>query len=103
MFVLSSRYEHFGLTAIEAMASGTPLVTTAVGPIPEVVGEGAAVLIDPDAPTQLAHSVLSLLDDPRRAAALAERGRARARELSWSAAGTQLDTLYARLEQEVYA
>lgn len=101
--VMPSRWEGFGLVLVEAMASGTPLVTTSVGPIPEVVGDGAAVLIPPDSPLELARAVLSLLDNPRCAAALAEKGRARARLFSWTAAGAELDALYARLGQEVYA
>jgi glycosyltransferase involved in cell wall biosynthesis len=101
--VMPSRWEGFGLVLVEAMASGTPLVTTRVGPIPEVVGEDAAVLIPPDSPSDLAASILRLLDDAPLAARLASRGRARARMFSWATAAAQLDAIYARVAQEVYA
>lgn len=101
--VMPSRWEGFGLVLVEAMASGTPLVTTPVGPIPEVVGEDAALFVPPDSAADLAKAILRLLDDAPLAARLASRGRARARTFSWAHAGAQLDALYARVAQEVYA
>jgi glycosyltransferase involved in cell wall biosynthesis len=101
--VMPSRWEGFGLVLVEAMASGTPLVTTTVGPIPEVVGEGSALFVAPDSPAELASAVLRILDDPALAGSLAEKGRARARIFSWKTAGARLDSLYAALAQETYA
>ena len=101
--VMPSRWEGFGLVLVEAMASGTPLVATDVGPIPEVVGEGAALFIPPDSPAALASAVLRVLDDPALARSLAAHGRARARTFSWEVAASRLDVLYARLAREVYA
>jgi glycosyltransferase involved in cell wall biosynthesis len=101
--VMPSRWEGFGLVLVEAMAAGRPLVTTAVGPIPEVVGEGSALLIPPDAPGELARAVLALLDSPRLAGALAARGRERARRFSWARAGERLDALYTSLAREACA
>jgi glycosyltransferase involved in cell wall biosynthesis len=98
--VMPSRWEGFGLVLVEAMASGTPLVTTAVGPIPEVVGEGSALMIRPDAPADLARAVLDVLDDPHLARSLAARGRERARTFSWARAGERLDAVYADLAAE---
>lgn len=101
--VMPSRWEGSGRVLVEAMASGTPLVTTTVGPIPEVVGEGTALMIRPDAPGTLACAVLRLLDDPALARALAREGIARARTFSWSLAAARLDGLYGELAQEVLA
>jgi glycosyltransferase involved in cell wall biosynthesis len=73
--VLPSRWEARSLTAQEALRAGRPLVATAVGGLPELVRDGA-LLVPPEDPDTLGRAVRSLLDDPARAAALAERGRA---------------------------
>jgi glycosyltransferase involved in cell wall biosynthesis len=78
--VMPSRWEGSPLTAHEALFAGTPLVATAVGGLPELLGGGAAVLIPPEDPAALANAVTALLDDPAAAAAQAERGRRRADE-----------------------
>lgn len=98
--VMPSRWEGFGLVLVEAMAAGAPLVTTAVGPIPEVVGEGPALMIPPDAPGDLARAILAVLGDPALARTLSARGRERARAFSWARAGARLDAIYARLAAE---
>lgn len=73
--VLPSRWEARSLTAQEALRAGRPLVATAVGGLPELVGDGA-VLVAPEDPDALGRAVRRLLDDPAEAAALAARGRA---------------------------
>ncbi len=66
----------------EYMAAGRPVAATSVGVIPELVVQGeTGVLAAPGEVDGLARAVLELLDDPRRAAAMGESGRARAREL----------------------
>jgi glycosyltransferase involved in cell wall biosynthesis len=95
--VMPSRWEGFGLVLVEAMAAGTPIVTTRVGPIPEVVGEHAALLIPADSAADLAAAIGRLLDDPSLAAQLASNGKARARMFSWSRAAAQLEALYAQV------
>jgi glycosyltransferase involved in cell wall biosynthesis len=78
--VLPSRWEGSPLTAHEALFSGTPLVATAVGGLPELLGGGAAVLVPPGDAAAFAAAVTALLDDPARAADVAAAGRARADE-----------------------
>lgn len=68
--------EPFGLTAVEAMASGTPVVVTAMGALPELVGD-AGVVVPPE-PQAWADEIGALLDDPARRATLGAAGRARA-------------------------
>lgn len=75
--VLPSLWEARSLTAQEALRAGRPLVATAVGGLPALLGDGA-VLVPPDDPVALGTAVRRLLDDPVEAAALAERGQARA-------------------------
>ncbi|MGW3326368.1 glycosyltransferase family 4 protein [Streptomyces virginiae] len=75
--VLPSRWEARALLAQEALRAGVPLVATAVGGVPELVGEGA-VLVPPGAAGPLASAVTGLLSDPDRRAALAAAGRVQA-------------------------
>jgi glycosyltransferase involved in cell wall biosynthesis len=75
-----ARWEGFGLALLEAMLCERPVVATDVSSIPEIVVDGeTGLLVRPDDPTVLAEAVNALLDDPTRAAALGEAGRARAR------------------------
>jgi glycosyltransferase involved in cell wall biosynthesis len=73
--VLPSVWEARSLTAQEALRAGRPLVATAVGGVPDLVGDGA-VLVPPRDPQALAAAVRRLLDEPAEAAAVAARGRA---------------------------
>jgi len=75
--VLPSVWEGSPLAAQEALAAGRPLVATAVGGVPELVGDGA-VLVPAGDPVALARAVVGLLDDPRAAAVVAAKAAARA-------------------------
>jgi L-malate glycosyltransferase len=70
LFVLPSEQESFGLAALEALASGVPVVATNVGGLPEVVRHAeTGWLVPPGEPPALAAAILKLLgDEPRRAA-----------------------------------
>ena len=82
MLLLPSLYEGFGLTALEAMACGTPVVTSNVSSLPEVVGD-AALLVDPSDAESMAAAMTRIIDDERLAKELREHGPARARLFSW--------------------
>jgi len=79
---LPSHFEAFGLTALEAMACGAPVVAARRGALPEVVGD-AGVLCEPT-PADLASALESVLTDPGRSAELAEVARRRAESMPWS-------------------
>ena len=70
--------EPFGLTALEAIACGAPLIVSPRGGLPEVAGE-AAVYADPDASGAMAAAIVALAGDPARREALSAAGRERAR------------------------
>ncbi|MDG0979367.1 MAG: glycosyltransferase family 4 protein [Halieaceae bacterium] len=85
VFVSPSLYEGFGLPAAEAMASGTAVVVTKGGALPEVVGQDGIVVPAGDSQA-LAVAVADLLQDPGHRAALEQRGRDRiVNEFSWAA------------------
>ena len=79
MVVVPSLYEGFSIPAIEAMACGTPLVTTTGGALPEVVGPSgeAALTVEPNNPEALAAAILQVLRSAELRARLGAAGRAR--------------------------
>jgi glycosyltransferase involved in cell wall biosynthesis len=81
-FVYPSRYEGFGLPPLEAMACGTPVISSNRTSLPEVVGD-AAVLVDPDDVGAIEQALAQLLSSAERRAQLVERGLRRAAEFSW--------------------
>jgi len=83
MFVFSSQHESFGLPVLEAMACGTPVVTSNVYSIPEIT-DGCAKLCPPNSATALADAIGHLLRDPHQCESLVERGLERAAEFDWS-------------------
>ncbi len=95
--VVPSRWqEPFGLTALEAIATGAALLCAPRGGLPEVFGE-AGVAIDPDDPENMAEAMVALANDPARRAALAEKGRSRARQFDAPVAAAAIGALRRRV------
>jgi len=82
LFVFPSLYEGFGLPPLEAMATGTPVVTTSVSSLPEVVGN-AAMLVNPENVFDIARGIREVLLDPALRQRLITAGSEQARRFSW--------------------
>jgi len=94
--VVPSLYEGFSLPAVEHMASGTPLVATRAGALPEVTGD-CALLAAPGDAEELAATLRRLHDTPAERAALSERALRRVSErFAWPAVATATVALYRR-------
>jgi glycosyltransferase involved in cell wall biosynthesis len=92
-FVFPSLYEGFGLPPLEAMACGTPVVTSNVSSLPEVAGD-AAVLVDPYDTDSIADGITRAVTDDRLREELTRRGLARAREFSWTESVAAIHDIY---------
>ncbi|HMJ56474.1 MAG TPA: glycosyltransferase family 1 protein [Polyangiaceae bacterium] len=91
--LLVSRCEGFGLTVVEAMAAGCPVVTTNGGALAEVAGD-AALQVDPEDPAAIGDALLRLCREPELAADLVRRGRERAPMFSRGAQARAMARVY---------
>jgi len=100
--VMPSRYESFGLVALEAALMARPVVATRVGGLPEVVLDGqTGLLADSQDFHAIAASIISLLQHPDRATQMGQTARCRALEnFSWGHCVNAYDALYRRLMEE---
>ena len=87
--VYPSLYEGFGMPVLEAMACGTPVLTSNVSSLPEVAGD-AALLVDPLDINAIATGISRLITDADLRKALVEKGHAQVRRFSWTNAGREI-------------
>lgn len=88
-----SLYEGFGLPPLEAMASGTPVVTSNTSSLPEVVGD-AGILVDPRNGDEIANAMLKVLHDKGLQEEMRKRGLERAKRFTWQGAAEETVRVY---------
>jgi glycosyltransferase involved in cell wall biosynthesis len=95
LFVYPSLYEGFGLPPLEAMACGTPVVTSNTSSLPEVVGD-AGLLVEPTDPEEIAQAIQRLLTDSTLRDELESKGLERARAFTWHRTARETVEVYDR-------
>ena len=95
-FAFTSLYEGFGLTPLEAMACGAPVVCSNRTSLPEVVGE-AGLLVEPTDSAAFSAAILRVLTSPETAQELRTRGFAQAQSFSWERAALQTRSVYEKV------
>jgi len=93
VFALPSRYEGFGLTVLEAMACGTPVVCSNTSSLPEVAGD-AALFVPPGDVPALAHALRRVLTEPPLWAELSAKGLRQAAPFTWTRTAEQTIKVY---------
>jgi len=95
LFVYPSLYEGFGLPPLEAMACGTPVVTSNTSSLPEVVGD-AGLLVEPTDPEEIAQAMQRLLTDSTLRDELTSKGLERAKAFTWQRTARETVEVYDR-------
>jgi glycosyltransferase involved in cell wall biosynthesis len=98
LFIFPSLYEGFGLPVIEAMACGTPVITSSVSSLPEVAGD-AALLVDPYNIQSIADAMRQVIENPAVAMDLREKGLQRAGLFTWERAARETLAVYEGIMQ----
>jgi glycosyltransferase involved in cell wall biosynthesis len=93
VFVFPSLEEGFGLPPLEAMACGTPVVTSNVSSLPEVVGD-AALLVDPENVEEIASAIEKVLTDEKMREELIRKGFERVKNFSWEKTASETLKIY---------
>lgn len=96
LFLFPSFYEGFGIPMVEAFASGTPVLSSAGGSLPEVSG-GAAEILESFEAEDWASAIVSLLGDSSKIAKMRERGLARSKDFSWAETARRTAAVYAEV------
>jgi len=97
IFLYPSLREGFGLPILEAMACGTPVITSDISAMPEVAGD-AALLINPSSVKEISDAILKLDNDPALRSSLVAKGFTRSSEFSWTASAKQSIEIYKSLK-----
>mgnify|MGYP005853197579 CR=1 FL=1 len=99
LFVFPSLYEGFGLPPLEAMACGTPVITSSASSLPEVVGE-AGLMVEATDVEGLAEAMQRVLEDDALRKGMIARGLEQARQFTWQKAAAKLLSLYEAISSD---
>jgi glycosyltransferase involved in cell wall biosynthesis len=94
LFVMSSREEGLGTSVLDAMAGGIPVASTTAGGLPEMLGEGAGLMVPPEHPEALATAVERLVNEPALRAELIQRALAAVQRFGAARMATEVRTVY---------
>ncbi len=92
-FLFPSEYEGFGIPILEAMACGSPVITTNVSSLPEVGGD-AALYVTPKEPEELAEAIKRILDSTSLRSAYVEKGFEQCKKFSWDKTAELTEKVY---------
>lgn len=95
-FVFPSLYEGFGLPILEAMQCGTPVISSNVTSLPEVVGD-SGILVDPQSQTQLKQAMLDILTNAFLQESLRQKSILRAKQFSWKKCANETIEIYKKI------
>lgn len=98
-FAFTSRYEGFGLTPLEAMACGAPVVCSNATALPEVVGS-AGILVDPNSTDEIGAAIYRTLAAPELSADLRARGLVHSKQFSWDKVAAATSAYYAEVAEQ---
>lgn len=98
-FIMPSRYEGFGLPALEAMQSGTPVITTKKGSIEEVV-DSSAYFVDPEDVSSISNGIREVMENTSLRNALSEKGLIQAKKFTWEKTAKETIKVYEKIIRE---
>jgi len=101
IFLYPSLRESFGIPILEGMACGVPVITSNTSSMPEVAGEGTALIIDPFNPDEIADAMQQLVEDQMLVKVLSEKGIERAKNFSWKSMARNVLDLYENVYEEI--
>lgn len=96
LFLLVSHYEALGTVPLEAMACGTPVITSDRGGLPEAVGD-AGLVVPADDAEKMGRSIIEVLSSEERRKSMSERGLARCSGFSWTRCARETNAVYEEL------
>lgn len=88
-FISPSLYEGFGITHLEAMACGTPVIAAKVSSMPEIVGQ-AGILVNPKSEEEIEEAMLKIFEDKKLRNTFVRKGLVQARRFSWAKFAAQI-------------